>query len=111
MTSIHAKNNNSMEIALRDSITINDGIIRDTNFDEGDIETARRKHVDYRSPTLYAALQSTTADSSRVGVARSRACQQPLFTYIPGPRKREGDTNAGSIYRGEERGGDSSRSS
>lgn len=44
-------------------------------------------------------LQSTTADLSQVGVARSRACRQPLFTYIPGTqksRRRDGG------YRGVE---------
>lgn len=84
-------------MALRDSMN---GIVRDMNFDEDDIETAKKEHVDYRSPTMHTILQSTTAsDSSRVD---GRAGSLYLPTY-PGPRKREEDTDAGSIYRGRER--------
>lgn len=57
-------------------------------------------------PSLRAALQSTTADSSRVGVARraGRAGSLYLPTYSR-PRKREGKTGGiVSIHRHHPRG-------
>lgn len=72
----------NMKIAPRDFISSTMGP-RDTNFDKGDIETAKREYIDYRSPTLYLHLPRPSIDDSR---------------FISSRRSTESGVSAASIY-------------